>query len=208
MAQFDYLSSWKDSWTILSAILEPGNVSVIPDLKYDQPQVQYLTTLDEVRDHCLHGNRKLFIYSESFAVTPPGFLNLDTGVNAGRYVVNDGVGGPLLVLVLPACYYYNSDANPTQAFEGGTNVHLAAGMLYHPRQYWNPETTMSRSPSDSLRAGYKEILRRIKTRLVRHRFHKPIWIGKDALQQVQEKKATIHGFGLNGHHSASGQFGD
>lgn len=81
MAQFDFLGTWKDSWSIISAVLEPQDVCLIPDLKYEQPQPHSLMTLN-------------------------------------------------------------------------------------------------------LKAGYKEVLRRMKTQLVRHQFHEPIWIGLDALHRV------------------------
>jgi hypothetical protein len=32
---------------------------------------------------------------------------------------------------------------------------------------------------------------------VYHRFHVYIWTGLDALKQIEEKKARIHGFGLD-----------
>jgi hypothetical protein len=83
------------------------------------------------------------------------------------------------------------------AFDGGPGLHLAPGMLSHQREYLDPQTQTWERASAAVKAGYKEVLRRMKTQLVRHRFHVPIWVGRDALSEVQENRARIHGFGRN-----------
>src|SRR5207302_1800403 len=106
-------------------------------------------------------------------------------------------GGPLLTLALPPCYRYDSNHNATNAFEDGENLHLGCGTLLCQRHYWSEQTQGWEPPSENVKSGYKEILRRVKAQLVRHQFHKLIWVGKDALKQLRSGNASIDGFGLN-----------
>lgn len=196
MAQFDFIGTWTDSWAVLSAILEPGDIRLVQNLKYEIPILRFLTTIEEIHALCLEGNCRFFVASEMFTRHPPCLERIESGVNSGRYSVNYSKGGPLLDLMLPFCYRYEAGV-PIPAFDGGLELHLAVGILMYQKLYLSPTTQKWESPSDSVKAGYKEILRRIKTRLVRHCFHEPIWAGIDALHQIQSNNATIHGFGLD-----------
>jgi hypothetical protein len=73
---------------------------------------------------------------------------------------------------------------------------LAPGMLALPRKWLNPETNKWEQPTSELKDGFKKITAIIKSRLVRHDFHVPIWIGRDALAKVLANEAMIRGFGL------------
>jgi hypothetical protein len=154
-------------------------------------------TLDRPFEELVKSRRSLFISSKSFSLRPPHLRKVEKGALAGHYRVDVNLEGPLLHLTLPACYRFDANGVPVPAADGGPELHLAPGMLSHQREYFNPELQRWDKPSDAVRTGYKEIVGRIKARLVRHRFHVPIWIGKDALREVQEHAATIHGFGLD-----------
>jgi hypothetical protein len=197
VTHFDFLGTWQDSWAILAAILNPGDVTLIVDRRYDQPQPITLTTVDDVRTHCLNGQHKFYVSGTMFSVAPPSCRRIDTGIYEGKYRVEDSRGGPLLVLVLPVCYRYDSVGVATNAFENGTHLHLGPGTLMYQRYYWNEQSQLWERPSDCIKAGHVDLLRRVKTQLVRHTFHVPIWIGKDALQEVENGNATIHGYGLD-----------
>lgn len=192
MAQFDFLGTWKDSWALLGAILGPGDTFLVPDLNYPKPAPLVFSTLGETQKDTFQKNRSLFVGSSAFTKHPP-FLQK----TARTYRVDVSEEGPLLHLVLPASYRYERGV-PKSAFEGGAGLNLAPGMLSHQPHYLNPETGTWEAASEELKAGYQEMVRRIKTQLVRHQFHRFIWTGHDALQEIQVNQATIHGFGLDG----------
>ena len=193
MAQFDFLGTWTDSWAILASILETTGTFFVADAKYEQPEPLFLRTVDEIRAECLKGNYgRFYVASDAFSVWQPCFRQTSLG-----WYVSDRRGGPLLELVLPSCYVYDNVGQPMQAFSGGKELHLACGTLMHQPAYHNPANGMWEPPSAALKAGYKEVLRRMKAQLVRHRFHEPIWTGRDALHEIENGNATIHGFGLD-----------
>jgi hypothetical protein len=191
MAQFDYLGTWQDSWAILNAILEPGDVRLIPDLKYlkSRPNFRYytkpepliFTSLNDELKEIMLVRRAGFLFSDKFSRSPPWFDSIEID-GQKQYYVRSSCGGPCLDLTLPACY------------EAEGLLKLASAHLYYARHTWNPATEVWEPPSLELRAGYKEILNRMKRHLVRHRFHMDIWTGRDALQLLQHNKARITGF--------------
>ena len=197
MAQFDFLGTWQDSWEIITSILKPGDASLIADVTYDMPQAPLLTSIDDIQQQCFVGQRKFFVHSTKFSRNPLHWSQIDAGPNQGKNFIAERKGGPLLTLALPPCYRYDSQHNATNAFEDGSDLHLGCGTLLCHRRYWNEQALNWELPSEAVKSGYKEILQRMKTHLVRHQFHVPIWVGKDALKQIQTGKASIDGFGLN-----------
>jgi hypothetical protein len=197
VAQFDYLGTWKDSWALLTAILEPGDVTVIPDLRYPEPHLQQLRSLEGSYKELLNLGRSYFLYSSLFSRFPPALHKIESGRGMGSYRIEGSQEGPLLHLVLPACFREEVGGRAVPSIEEGPGLHLAPGMLSYQRSYECPNSDKCKPVSAEVKAGYKEIARRMKSCLVRHEFHEPIWIGRDALVQVQEHCATIHGFGLD-----------
>ncbi|MBS0260476.1 MAG: hypothetical protein JSS02_00860 [Planctomycetes bacterium] len=197
MAQFDFLGTWNDSWDVVSAILEPGDVRLIPALMYEQPQARFLSRLGEVHELCLAECARFYISCERFTRHPPEFWEIKAGKNKGRFAIDDRKAGPLLDLSLPGCFRYDDVGVPYLAIEGGPGMHLAPGTLSNQREYLNPDTQEWEWVAEAVKAGFKDIVRRVKKRLLRHQFHKPIWIGRNALCEVQAKNAMIHGFGLD-----------
>lgn len=197
MGQFDFLGTWQDSWEIVASILKPGDASLIADATYDMRHAPLLTSVDDIRQQCFAGHRKFFIQSTEFSHNPLHWSQIDAGQNQGRYFVDERKGGPLLILALPPCYRYDAQLKATNALDNGPDLHLGCGTLHCQRQYWNEQAQIWEAPSEGVKTGYKEILRRMKMHLVRHAFHEPIWVGKNALKQIQSGNASIDGFGLN-----------
>jgi hypothetical protein len=196
MAQFDFLGTWTDSWLILHALLEPGDILLVADMDYDRPEPLFVRTVEEAQEEPLRA-RSWYLWSEQFSKHPPFLERMELEDNQEQYWVNVSTAGPLLQLVLPGCYRYDAAGVAVHAFDGGPGLHLAPGMLSHQREYLDPQTQTWERASAAVKAGYKEVLHRMKTKLVRHRFHVPIWTGRDALREVQENRARIHGFGRN-----------
>jgi hypothetical protein len=166
--------------------LRPGDIRLIPDLNYKSRRPTYKTDVDDRLRRMLRLRRNLFIWSETASRYPPVLLKIEAGPAAAKYFVDITRGGPGMVLTLPACYRRQ-----------GKILHLAPGLLTYPREWWNPEADRWEEPSTELKLAYRDIRRRIKSQLVRHRLHVYIWTGQDALLQILEKKAQVHGFGLD-----------
>jgi hypothetical protein len=185
MPQFDYLGTWEDSWGILQAIARPGDVRFVPDLHYEEPHPFLIRDIDDALKVILKERPSVFIWSTMFSKYPPYLERIDSGRDAGLYYVDISRGGPGLHLTLPACYREDD------------NLHLAPGMLSCQRLWLNPGTERWEKPNKDVKLGYKAIVARMKTQLECYRAHVDIWAGSGALRELQQKKATIHGFGLD-----------
>jgi hypothetical protein len=185
MKEFHYLGTWDDSWKILESILQRPETTFIPDIWYDSSKPTFFCRVNDELKKLMLYKRRVYIWAKDFSKRDPFLKRQEGGEMAGKYSVWLGSGGGQgLDLILPACYEENNI------------TYLATGMLGYEKQYLNDLTGVREKPSVNLKAGYKDILSRIKKCLVRHEFHIPIWIGKDGLRLVQEKKAQITGFGL------------
>jgi hypothetical protein len=182
MAQFEFLGTWNDSWNILAAILEHSEYSLVPDVKYDKPELLFVTKIDDPVKEMFLDRRNGFIWSTKFSLLPPSMNRIEGGVNVGKYYVSPTEGGPVLRLVLPACYE-----------EGGV-INLAPGMLSCPRATIKPGTNVAEKPSPAVRAGFKEVKAIIKRQLVRLKVRADIWSGQEASRLVEENRARIRGF--------------
>lgn len=184
MSQFSFLGTWKDSWAILDSILEGEDSSLIPDLKYAQPEPLCVRVLDDdVKDTLMHC-RNLFIWGKTFSSFPPFLQRIPDGINAGKYFLEIAKGGPGLELTLPPCYTEDKVLN------------LGPGTLSYQRQWFNPEANAWQKPTEQVKAAFKEVTTRIKRHLVRYprSGQREVWIGHDAVQLVESKEARITGF--------------
>lgn len=183
MAQFDYLGSWQDSQGIVGGLLRRPGTRLLVDDWYTKPIPTCIDVPPRDARQLVQEWRSIFITGADFSPFPPQFSKVENG--EVLYRIRGNEGGPCLRLTLPACY------------EQDGMIYLAHGMFYYYREYLNPNTKAWEPPSPEVKAAYKEILRLIKQHLVRHKFHTPIWIGRDALRLLQEDKARITGFGLD-----------
>ncbi len=140
--------------------------------------------MDAAAEEVLRNRRRVFIWGDDFSQYPPVLTPVHKDRADTLYTAEARKGGPSLDLSLPACY------------EEEGFVNLAHGMFSYHTEYQNPETGAWVIASAELKAGYRDILGRMKRHLVRHRFHELIWTGPDALRLLQEGKARISGFGL------------
>ena len=184
MSQFSFLGTWDDSWRIVGSILERGDISLIPDLNYDDPKPAYISALNEEVKELLKRRPNLFLWSTQFSLFPPCMVRMAGGAAAGKYFLSLSRDGPGLELTLPGCY------------EADGVLNLACGTLSYQRLTFNSQTGRWEKPTLELQAGYKEITKTIKRHLVRHKFHKPIWTGRDALTLIERGTARVTGFGL------------
>jgi hypothetical protein len=182
VSEFSFVGTWADSWIVLSAILDRGDIAIIPDLKYEKPEPIFVSVMDQALQQMVKERRRVFLWCRAFSIFPPYMLRIDGGPNAGKYSVYLPEGGPVLELTLPACYESEGIAN------------LAPGTLSFPRRTLNPETGRWGKASSELLEGFKDIRDRIKRCLVRSKSVAGIWIGPDAERLVDKKMARIHGF--------------
>jgi hypothetical protein len=182
MAQFDFLGSWNDSWDIVAAILENKDLRLVPDLRYDKPEPLFATALDDSLKAMLLDRGNGFLWSTRFSRYPPVMGRIEGGEAAGKYTVSLTRGGPYLRLGLPFCYE-----------EGGV-INLAAGSLYYPSWFLNPEATVSEKASPELRAGFKDVKAVIRRHLVRLKSRPDIWSGREASRLVEGGRARVRGF--------------
>jgi hypothetical protein len=185
MAQFDFLASRADSELIVRSILERPGTNLVPQLWYKTPEPVYIRAINAEIAEFLKKHRHHYIFGEDFSQFPPFLRPVRDNDPNTSYTVQPTHGGPCLELTLPASY------------EEEGRLNLASGSFVYHSEYLNPGTQRWRTASPALKAAYKDMLGRIKQNLVRHTFHKPIWIGKDGLAQLQAGKARIAGFGLN-----------
>jgi hypothetical protein len=179
MPQFDYLGSWEDSWKIVGTLLERPATVLFLDCWYERPEPLRIVQLGEAEKQLIRQWRGLYIWATDFSRFPLQFSRATR-----LYRISSNEGGPCLNFSVPACY------------ERDGTVNLALGIFTHSREYLNPETGEWELATPSVTRAYKEILDLIKQHLVRHKFHKPIWIGRHALDLVLCGKARIRGFGL------------
>ncbi len=182
MAQFQFLGTWDDSWGILDAILEHPEYSLVPDLYYDKPEPLFVTKIGDAAKRMLLDRRNGFIWSTKFSLYSPNLKQVKEGQNAGKYYVDPTGQGPVLRLVLPACYE-----------EGGV-INLAPAMFSCPRWTVKPGTYDAMKASPELREGYKEVKAVIRKQLVRLKVRPDIWSGREASRLVDQNQARIHGF--------------
>ena len=180
MAQFPFLGTWDDSWAVMASILQVEHLKVIPDLKYDRPEPGLITVLDNPAKELLMGWRFVFLWSAKFSRFPPVMERTEDGADAGKYTVDLVAGGPGLALGLPPCY------------ERGGILNLAPGSLYYAKHWFNSETELWEKPTPELRAGFREVIARIRLHVTaRHEFDVKMPIGHQALSLLREKKAKI-----------------
>ena len=186
MRQFDFLATWDDSWRIVEALLEMKGVSLIPDFNYSEPEPQTVSELSqEVRDK-LQQRAQLFIWSDSFSLHPPVLKRIEGRTSGVWYSVTAQEGGPCLSLMLPACYH-----------DGG-HLNLASGTLSCQKLYLNPNSGNWEPPTIELVNGFKQIVRLLKNSfLQRHQLHVAFWAGKNAIHEIVENDARVHGYGLD-----------
>lgn len=180
MAQFNYLGTWDDSWTILAAVLARGDIRIIPDRWYETEFPSTYNLLNNELKSIVEHKRRIYLFSSAFSILPPFLVRQNRGLMTGKYSVQEEYAGPLLSLTLPACYN-----------EGGY-VNLNFGELSYPSRIIDPRTLKVEIPSQAVLAAYNDIRIRLKRVLHRHKLPKNwIQIGPDALRLLRKGDARI-----------------
>lgn len=179
MPQFNYYGTWDDSIAVLRCLFKYDSVRVVHDAGiWQQPSPHYYHSLTDELLHLLEQRPFLFIYG-SFSQYPPGFVRRETGPEAGTYRLALNEGGPGLELGLPVC---------RQTHE---SVELGSRFLSYPAKFLNPETHLWEEPPNEVRAAFVEIRSRMKKCLQRTKLNQVIFIGPNALELLNQGKATI-----------------
>lgn len=175
--ELQFVGTWEDSWSALDTILARGDVTLIPDLWYDEPTPLAFRAIDDTLKELLRQRRRVFLWSPEFSRHPPAFERLEFGPTAGKYQLRLSRGGPGLELSLPA------------SFEARGVVHLNFGRLGYATATFDPETGGFEAPSRELRAGYADVRSRLCQRLLWRR--RGVWMGWDAARLLKAGQATI-----------------
>jgi hypothetical protein len=197
MAQFDYLGTWGDLWAMLRIIEEREDFTYFPDLNYAQAKPRRFSSVTsrEYRD-LVRGNlgaSRVYIWSAAFS--------WDTVVMhrcEGPRGYNIEQSQPILGLRFPGDFVELSDGTPlwnpdldlaTQLPRGATRK-LQCGMLWYQDEYPDPRGRwVKRSPE--LKAAYQRVCSHMKKVMVRHKFNRYVWIGREAHRLVKEGKVQV-----------------
>jgi hypothetical protein len=180
-----FLGTELDSFKILSAITLAGDVELYLDATYDSPIAQAVRELDEASIANILKVRSLFICLNPYSIYGPQLFQIKSGSAAGKFAIDEIAGGPLYSLILPA------------NFEERGKHNISCGMFSPPAKWLNPLTNCLEEPNDWVIQGYKEIVRRMKSVVVPHHFHKRIWAGPDAIALIESGGSVVRGFGLD-----------
>ena len=177
MGKIEYFGTWEDSWAIVEDFFARGDLRAYWDVgRYDEPNAKPFTHLTPEVKALLRETRGLYIFG-SFSTHPPLFRRQQTGIEAGKYFLSQGGGGPLIS-------FFTARENVVD----GQLLLLDGDISTQP--YYELEPKCYVKPSDELKAAYADLVKRMKKHLVRW---EGLWISPAALQLLKEGKAELPG---------------
>jgi hypothetical protein len=186
-----FLATWNDSWDILTTILADSKLSISPDRWYEDTRAEVFTEITPALKQMLRERPRAYIWSSSYTAAPPILQKQNIGPKAGSYFIHNAKGGPGIELVLPACFV--ADGTGYRVYEPGAlaedrTIYLNYGALAYPKEIEDARTGQWSGAPDALIAGFRDVVKRIQSRLAKDGKN---WVGKEGLALLRAGKAQI-----------------
>jgi hypothetical protein len=179
MRWFDYFGTFDESMAMVAELCASGLRVVAEPRAFDEPEAPAFAHVDAALRTTLRA-APAFYFAGAFTRFPVQFTRLESGVAAGKYVVDVLTQGPLLQALVAR----------DNVVDGG--LQLLPGRLSYEASYRNPETGAREKASGELKASYQAACKAIRKRCVRHAVGGAgVFIGPQALALLERGEATI-----------------
>ena len=186
MANFEYYATFDESIAMLREVVGLGFRVVWDPGAFTNPNPPMHRELTNELIGQLREQPYCYLALPS-ASSPPSVHVIEGGVNQGQYSFD----------VFSAAEHVRCDLAADRQIENQPTLML--GNIGHQSRYKSVETGEWRPASAELKTGYKTVVSTMKKHLVQHTFGLKVWIGREALKAVQEKRmriidvGTLHG---------------
>jgi hypothetical protein len=171
MAQFDFYGMREDSFRMLEALFDRGDLVAHLDADaYDRPEPRSFTALTvELRKELCTWHRLMF--SGSFSTHPVLMRQQQTGPDAGKFFLSENRGGPLITFIMA-----------TEGFGAG---YLSTQPEYQltPGHY--------EKPSQAVKDAYADMVKRMKKAGPLIRYKGLVWITPTAKAMHERGEGRI-----------------
>jgi hypothetical protein len=175
MAEFTFYGTDADQDRLLQVLFKVGGIGLIPYLKYETAK-PLVFTKDGAAFRRVFGQERVFYITGPFSKAPV-FMEQNP-YNMGFYI-DVFRGGPVLNIT-----FFQAQAEKGIAL-------IPSNSLVRQRVYWDDKLTIGMRPSPELEQGYRDLIKLLKTQLKRVKIKHEIWIGPEALELVQQRKAKF-----------------
>lgn len=189
MAEFDFFGTWNDTINLLKIIYETKNAKVVAKKAYRSPKEKVIDFNNKTDIELIRKNYSVIIFPELIPTQDICFSYITSRKN---YVIDLFRSGPII------------DVGLADKFGEEGDYRLGMGHIQIPPYFIDPKSNKQYSPPNELKNYYLLIKRKFQKILIRKFFKYekfvnnefqqkilPIWLGKDAMRLLKEKKAYI-----------------